>query len=69
MDEQKYMREVAFLEDISGKRSFLVSSEGKFYYFDQNGKTIEVNENMLAAAIEKHDYEVVAEEEHQDGQG
>lgn len=69
MNEQIQMKEIAFLEDVSGKRSFFVSPEGKLYYSDPKGETTETNENMLAAAIEKHGYEIVAEEEHQGGQG
>jgi hypothetical protein len=56
------MKEVAFLEDLSGRRSFLEASDGKLYYSQPDGKLIESNEAMLASAIEKHSYTISSEE-------
>lgn len=63
MEKQIIMKEIAFLDDISGKRSFLISPENKLYFSDSKGNLTETNKNMLASAIEKHNYEILDEEE------
>ena len=62
IEEQK-MKKVAFLEDTSGERSFLVSSDNKIYFSDSDGNLSETNKNILASAIEKHEYEISNDEE------
>ena len=57
------MKEVAFLEDLSGKRKFLEAPDGKLYYSDPEGNIAESNEGMLASAVEKHGYKLIEEVE------
>jgi hypothetical protein len=60
--EKQTMKEVAFLEDVSGKRSFLISPENQLYFSDSGGNLTETNKNMLASAIVKYNYEIPNEE-------
>lgn len=48
---------VAFLDDPGGKRYFLKSETGKYFYLDQNlTHCEEVDESAVASAIIKHGY-------------
>jgi hypothetical protein len=52
MDDE---REVAFLDDLSGRKRFVRLGEN-LYYIDPEGNRQEVSEAIVRAAIEKHGY-------------
>lgn len=57
------LKEVAFLDDLSGRRRFLQAENGKLYFMgpqDQNPQ--EVNGGSLLSALEKHGYELNEEQ-------
>lgn len=55
LNEENKEQELAYLEDLSGRRKFIKLGE-KVYFVDQNGKKEEVSEQDVLSAIDKHSY-------------
>ena len=54
-ERENEIEEIAFLDDLAGRRSF-IRAEGKIFYVDPEGNKEESSEELVQSAIEKHGY-------------
>ncbi len=57
LSQNSLLKEVAFLDDLSGRRRFLQAEKGNLYFMGPEDQTPqEVNNENLQSALEKHGF-------------